>query len=513
MKNLKETTQVILSKRISKFGKMDYLFKKENTDVYNTICNMFNDNMTFIEKVYCIVNELSEIPICSNCGKNKLKFIDMNYGYREFCCRNCMNTSKKILDKRSRTNMKKYGSVCPLNNKEVKQKAVDTWKKNYGDHVTNPGQLGKSRQTNIAIYYDKLCSDNIRNGNNTPLFALDDMLNRDKVYSLYSFKCNVCGNIFDTAVANGRIPRCFNCNPLEPGSNAEREIYEYIKSVCSDRILKNNRSVLKKLELDIYMPGRNIAIEYNGCFWHNEIGKDRNYHLKKTEACAKNNIQLYHIFENEWNSYNEQGIVKRAIWKSIISNMFGCNDRIYARNCIVKNVPAKDKKMFLEENHLQGNDNSKYRLGLYHDDVLVSLMTFGKPRFNSNYEYELIRFCNRKFTSIAGGASRLLKHFITDYNPVSIISYADRRYSAGNLYEKLGMKHVNNTVPGYIYCQTCHGNTIDVLSRYQCQKHKLAELFKENYGPELSEHENMKNNKYYRMYDCGNMVFEWKKMT
>jgi len=81
-------------------------------------------------------------------------------------------------------------------------------------------------------------------------------------------------------------------------STYEIEIKNFLKSKNIEYEI-NDRKILKGKEIDIYIPEYNLAIEFNGLYWHSEIYKDKNYHLNKTEECLKNNIQLIHIFEDE----------------------------------------------------------------------------------------------------------------------------------------------------------------------------------------------------------------------
>jgi hypothetical protein len=157
----------------------------------------------------------------------------------------------------------------------------------------------------------------------------------------------------------------------------------------------------------------------------------------------------------------------------------------------------------LNKHHIQGEDKSKVKLGLFFENELVAVMTFGKPRFNNNYEYELIRYATKSRYHVLGGAGKLLKYFERNYNPKNIITYADRSYSQGNMYKQIGFTLVKISEPSYVWIK---GN--EILSRYQCQKHKLKEILKDNYNEGLSENENMLLNGFYKLYDCGNFVFE-----
>jgi hypothetical protein len=176
--------------------------------------------------------------------------------------------------------------------------------------------------------------------------------------------------------------------------------------------------------------------------------------------------------------------------------------RIYARNTTVREVSSTVTKQFLSMNHLQGQSNSSINLGLYHHGDLVALMTFGKPRFNSNYDWELIRYCGLLETNVVGGASKLLKHFRKNYEG-SILSYANREHSNGKLYEALGFKLINEAQPNY---QWWKGN--QMLKRYATQKHKLPKLLNESFDGSKTESENMFANGYRRIWDCGNLVYE-----
>lgn len=130
-------------------------------------------------------------------------------------------------------------------------------------------------------------------------------------------------------------------------------------------------------------------------------------------------------------------------------------------------------------------------------------MTFGKGRIimsgNSN-QYELLRFCNKLDTTVVGGADKLLKHFIKMYNPKTIISYADRRWSQGNLYEKLGFKFIHNSKPNYWYI-------INNKRMYRFGFRKQI-LIKEGFDKNKSEHDIMLERGIYRIYDCGNKKYE-----
>ena len=331
----------------------------------------------------------------------------------------------------------------------------------------------------------------------------------------YSYSCTICNGCYDEVIVTCPIHGDFTQKAYSHLSGhgcpvCSSESRESIKSSKAEkeilRIIPESiqgcRELIFPLELDIYSKKYKFAIEYNGILWHSEGNsfpikeKLKKYHLNKTELCEGKGIQLYHIFENEWINP-----IKKNIWKSMIISKLGKSERIYARKCIVKEISLDVSKQFLEINHMQGYLASKIKIGLFHNDELVQVMTFSKPRFNKSYQYELIRLCSKTGITVIGGASKLLKYFERKYNPESIISYANRRWSQGNVYEKLGFEFSHKTEPNYFYFK---GNTLESRNKYQ--KHKLKKLLP-IFNSELTEKENMFNNEYRRIYDCGNLVY------
>jgi len=276
---------------------------------------------------------------------------------------------------------------------------------------------------------------------------------------------------------------------------------DFIIEFYDGEIIKNSKRIIKGYELDIYLPELNLAFEFNGIYWHSEIYRNNNYHKMKSDLCIFNDIQLIHIYDDIWKN-------KKEIIKSMILNKLGkSSERIYARKTeVIEILDNKLVRTFLNENHIQGFVGSSIKLGLFYDNELVSLMTFGKMRkiMNSKSnkgEYEMLRFCNKLNTNVIGGASKLFKYFIRNYDIQKIISYADRSYSSGNLYNQLGFEKKHNTRPNYYY--------IINNKREHRFKYRKDILVKQGYDSNKSEHEIMLDRKKYRIYDSGSIKFEY----
>ena len=404
-------------------------------------------------------------------------------------------------DSMIKRNMEKYGVPYVLMNKDKADETHRTMKERYGDEFFWRTDKNNSYKNDIAFERILSWSDFV-----IPLFTREEYTGYSD-NEVYRWKCAKCGNefeqrIYTTGLGDDRlVPRCERCFPKSTCSIAEKEVVGFIKSIYDGKVEENVQTVFeKRMELDIYIPEKKVAIEFDGLYWHSEEnGKGRNYHLNKTDECEKRGIRLIHVFEDEWEK--KQEIVKDRI-KAILGIW---QQRIFARKCVLREIGAKESNDFLEKNHLQGGDTSSIRYGLFYNDELVSVMTFGRPRFSKDYDWELIRFASRLGTSVVGGASKLFVCFRKGHFG-SVVSYADRRYSDGRMYEKMGFGLVGRSSPNYWYVK---GNL--KLSRYACQKHKLPALLGDGFDEGMSEHENMLKNGYEIVYDCGNFVYVKKE--
>ena len=443
------------------FKEIYHLFQRDFDELFSRIGIEKTDKQSFRKLVLFLNNKLHK---CEFCGK---------ITERQYCSRKCSNSNHS-----------------DVSIKKQRENSIKTMNERYNGHYSSTEEFREK----IKIHYNKKypngyrpeCFENFENLNCE--FVLNNFVenNRFLVKEMQQyFNCSI--SFIDKFKKKNNIlvenKRDFS------KSKIQEELFEWIPI---ENKVSNARGIISPYELDIYLSNFNLAIEYNGSYWHSEGRKEKEYHLNKTKLCNEKGIQLLHIFDFD----------DLDIWKSIISNKLGLNNKIYARKCIIKELEYKEIKDFLIENHLQGSCVSKINLGLFYNEELVEVMTFGKPRFNKKYDYELLRLCTKKYSNVIGGASKLFKYFIQKYKG-SIISYANRRFSNGNIYKQLGFKELNKTEPNYWYV-----NGFEILSRYQCQKHKLNSLL-EDFKPELSEYENMSNNGYFRIYDCGNIVYEF----
>jgi hypothetical protein len=419
-------------------------------------------------RLYNILNGLTEFPKCIICKTNRCSFLNLYKGYNQTCKERACMAELASMNRR----LELFTSIC----EKVK----------LNGFILDIDLSDKSKLPRLSK-------------------------NRIKI------TCIKCKDVFERGLDAGSWKRifCYNCSGKMVGSSHEEKyLLHKIRKDYDGEILENHKhfkeSKNTKHEMDIYLPEKKIAFEYNGLYWHSfgvsgkkiekeEVQKD-SAHLKSI-WCMEDGIQLYTIFSNE-----TLLVDKNAIWESKIKYIFNKNERIHARKCKIVEVAAPDNELFLNKNHLSGEVHSSIRIGLEYNGELVFVMNFCKPRFNKKYQYELVRFCNKINTTVVGGVSKLFSYFVKKYNPNDIISYCDLRFSVGKVYGLLKFKKNKINPPSYNYVSS--GGAI--VSRYIAESTTFINKL-ENYNKSITIKENLLNNKYRRLWDCGNILFTWNK--
>lgn len=285
---------------------------------------------------------------------------------------------------------------------------------------------------------------------------------------------------------------CGKC--MNKQSKKETDLYTFVKSICPDAI-NSDRSLIKPYELDIVIPSMKIAIEFCGLYWHTDgrRGIDKNYHKNKFDKCNDLGIQLITIFEDEWDDREIQV-------KNKIKSLLGIDDRpsVYARKCTIGIVSHAEKVAFYNNNHIQGDGGGKISYGLYNNSELVACMTF-KVMANGVY------YLNRYATShrVVGGAAKLLTHFKKNHEWSEIISFADCRWSNGNLYYKTGWELDSVSRPDYSYFYKGKRK-----HKFGFRRKNLEQILGDKFNPAESETVNTAKNGIHRLWDCGKMKFK-----
>ena len=389
--------------------------------------------------------------------------------------------SEVVKEKKKQTNLKNCGVECNLMSDDFKIKSKITTLEKYGvEHTSLSSEIRKKQC--VTKRKNKITEFAIHLGIDVKNISFDeDMLTINNYCKIHD-SFNITINQFHQRRFKYNNKICAKCYPMKKqNSGSEIELKNFVKSLNFKQNNNNKKILGDRFEIDILLPENNLAIEFDGLYWHSTVYKNNDYHLNKTEECEKQGIQLIHVFEDDW-------MYRKETVKSIIKSTLGVFDyNIFAFKCTVIEIDSKASSDFLNQNHIQGKVDTTINIGLTYENELVSLMCFDLI----NGEYELLRVCNKLNTRIMGGEVKQLSYFIEKYNPNSILASVDRRYSNGEYLKQIGFNFVENTEPN-----CWHFNTNELI------RGKILSNNNEN----QEEHKG----RILSIYDCGEMKFKLK---
>ena len=250
---------------------------------------------------------------------------------------------------------------------------------------------------------------------------------------------------------------------------------------------------------------KKIIIHYLGLRENSfQVTKNKKGLIELHNRLSKMGYRSIFVFEDEYDKNSNMIISK-------ISHILGNSSlvKIFARKCSIKEISNNIKRDFLNDNHIQGNSISKINLGAYYEEKLVAVMTFYSPKYGKypDNTYELTRFATNINYKLPGIASKLLNHFKQNFVHNIIFSYADLRWSDGNLYEKLGFKFSHDCKPNYFYIVANERK-----HRFGYRKNILKDRLS-TYDENLTEYVNMINNGIDCVYDCGSKKYIMENNT
>ena len=398
-----------------------------------------------------------------------------------------------VREKARKSMVELYGVTDALKSEEFKQKLKATNLNRWGkEYFTQTDDYKKS------IINRKFLTNSSRvNDENSILLEISEFE--------YLIRCLICNQEYSInrqlwrSRKRNNTNTCLKCNPITNNgvSCGEKDLYSVISNIYKGEIIENFRM---RKELDIYLPSLKIDFEYNGLYWHSEAHKSKYDHVNKYKYFEENGISVFTIWEDDW-------LLKRDIVVSMIRSKIGkIENKIYARKCKIEEI--KDNNLvrdFLFKNHIQGFIGSKVKIGLYYENELVSIMTFGELRKPLGQKsvansFELLRYCNKINCTVVGGASKMLNYFLTNYQVDNIVSYSDNSRSIGDVYNKLGFECVSESFGNYYWYKN-----LTRYHRYTFRKDKLVRL---GYSPDKTEIDIMHDQGYLRIWDYGQRRWE-----
>ena len=457
-----------------------------------------NLNLTKDELIEMYINQnMSSKELCSKYNISRSYLMRLLRSYE-------IKKPKELeLANRDKTMLEKYGVMYSFQSEEIKEKSRKTLKDKYD--VENISQVDeikeKIKQTNL----EKYGVENVWS-NGSPVLDKVKQTN----YERYGTNNPYSSNTIKEKIKQTNLEKYgveWYCETEHAKSNNKQYKISKVNKEFSDKL--NSKNI--KNELEYYIGNNsfdlkvnNIVIEINPTYTHNSTfdavlshttlkAKPEDYHLNKTKLANEHNLHCIHIFD--WDDKDK--IINLLLPKTIL----------YARNCEIREITLKEANDFLNLYHLQnGLVKQDIRLGLFYKNSLIEVMTFGKPRYNKNYEYELLRLCTHKDYSITGGTQKLFKYFLDKYSPKSIISYCDKSKFNGDVYSKLGFTIKGEAKPSKHWYNIKTGQHItDNLLRQR----GFDQLFGTNYGKGTSNEELMVEHGFVEIYDCGQSTYVW----
>ena len=429
----------------------------------------------------------------------------------------CSAQSEVVKEKIKATNLKKYGVEYSFQAEEVRDKIKATSLERYG--VDNPSKsdviknrIVESNRKNLGVDYPMQSKDVMDKSRATSF---------EKYGTEYPNQSEIVKSKIDAStLEHYGVNRACKLDEFKQkivDTNRERYGVDYTCLIYSGKLKGNdssyNRSFAELLDINNITYERefllqkysydfkvgNTLIEIDPTATHNTYFSpyggnriDVNYHRDKTKLAKDNGYSVIHIFE--WDDINKvMQLLKNRV-------------TIYARKCEVRMVSEVDTGNYLDTYHLQGTcRGQKIRLGLYYNNQLVSLMTFGKSRFNKNCEYELLRYCASH--NVVGGAEKLFKYFVDTYKPNSVVSYCDTSKFSGKVYDTLSFEFIKTNKPRkHWYSMKERRHITDGLLLSQ----GYDRLFKESHGKGTSNEELILARGYLPVYDCGQSTYIWR---
>ena len=393
-----------------------------------------------------------------------------------------------------------YGCDFPAQNAECRRKTVRTCVMKYGVECTlntERARLNMRRAMRMSSWNEHV----MRQRDVVPMFSMEEYL-AGTASTPFKWKCSKCGAEFHSAWDNGYACGCPECSP-KPGRKMQSEIAEYVRSIGVHDVQTDNRSVLGGMELDVYSSSRKAAVELDGLFWHTAEGfvvdrssgrttggKDRLYHVGKTERCDKAGLRLLHVTDDEW-------IHDRRLCMAFIRRAFGIRRETKADS--VREIDRVSGERFLRKYSFDKRGGAGVYYGLFKSSRLVSALGVMKSRGRIRQEWQVTAYATVNSFDVVGGFRMLYDFFVAAKRPESVVMYADRRFFSAFDFGDV-MDFAGYTKPDYLW-----------VNSTGTKKFKRKQIVARAVGPydELKTPlRNMLDAGYRRFFDCGNCVFE-----
>lgn len=232
--------------------------------------------------------------------------------------------------------------------------------------------------------------------------------------------CRTCDWFEKVKLYIAEADRCPKCSPI--GSNGQNQIADFVTSL-GFKVVKNIRGIIGRQELDIFVPEKMLAIEFNDLYWHCEAaGKDQFYHHDKQTRCSSVGIKLIHVFEDEWNN-------KQSFIKGIISHHLGARKPINIDHCVINEISSQRSMDFLQQDNV-----GCHNFALFHNNEIVSTLAANA----SDDTLEVIASSDVNEIYIKGSLNALTAHALNALKLLRARVTIDNRFNTASLWINAG---------------------------------------------------------------------------
>lgn len=506
--------------------------KDEYQELKTKIENKFSqyENIKMNEMLYLILHDLEERPRCKCDRHGELTFTNYAGGYYTFCGK--PNKCKLNAEAQAKAMNERKLSMSSEEKDEMQEKIKNTNLERYGvdNYFKNPAFIKNNYNEDLVALRDKNRKESVMKK-----YGVDNVSKlesvKNKIIESNIQKYGV-PNYMQTFLSEKTlellndkdwlstilkeysteyVAKKLSCDNTTVFSYINKHGIDYKKkNISSEEYLiidilnkhnieyiQNDKIILKNNhELDFFIPKHKLAIEVNGLYWHCEQHRpDKNYHQNKYDICLSQGISLVQFWDNEVNNNID------VIESFILNKCKLTKNKLYARKVKIEYIDNTTASKFICENHLQPITDKQLSisLGAYYENELVSVISFRRDKEC----FILTRYCSLKNLNIVGLFSKFMNHFRKDYDN-EIITYSDNRYSSGLVYENNSFEKIRTNDISYHYTRDFK----NLIHKSNFMKSKMKDIKNFEYDESLTEHQNMLNNKYYRVYGC--KIDTWK---
>lgn len=407
--------------------------------------------------------------------------------------------SEEVKEKIKKTNLEKYGVSHISLSPEIRKRAIQTCIEKYGsknpcrnlDVQRKISESWKSRVANFPEKYPVISF--LRSDEFWEAIKLGESLVSISESSGISYQT------IASMLSNDEFKERFRNSYSYPKTQKQNTIANHIEKLGFD-VISNTKNIITPYELDIYVPDKKFAMEFNGSAWHSELmlssAKARRVHFNKYKRCKSEGIELFHLFERTWETRQSQVM-------NLLKSKLGCNEKIFARKCTINNDHCPS---FIDDNHIQPAPSlTKKYFNLLHDGEIVGSMTAATHhRLQLEDSIVLSRLCFKDGITVVGGASRLFKAFkiwASSEGYKKIISWSDNIYTTGGIYQTLGFELEDESEPDYFYWDMRRNEYVAKQSQSKKKSKCPAHMTEREWAMERG---------LYRIYDCGKKRWVFK---